>query len=1221
MLSLEAKLAKVRSPNQQNQKQVAVVLSAVEETLRDQGATEFTPTAYFAALLSLLPQSLSTTDIVDKDLAASIVYLLDLVTPHCPEPLLRAKFTQILINIAPALTNTDAEAPLLRPSIGCLESLLLAQDSAAWSIPQNDVGPRRALAGLLNLGLDDRPKVRKRAQEAVTKVLKTPPPSPSLDHPASENCAVATLQSVIDLAKNKNQKSGQHDPRLIHSIQLVHAVAAAGGWPSSKIEPLVNVLLNICRLSNEFLTMAAFNVFEAIFASVTDEATSAKLPRIIEAISELRPSQTDSQLLPPWLAVISRGYEVWAAVEPSQAFQRLPVLYELVSTFLESSAHNIRTSASQCLISLITNCIPDDAILGPDCDELTGIATLTTNLLSLRYQGAWSEVFETIIALFDRLRWKAHPVMGDIVHTVGDLRSNEGFQGKKEADVVLGHAVQAIGPEAFLQILPLNLNKPKQGQSGRAWLLPILRDYTENTNLSHFLTEMVPLSEVMFQRILDHGGAEKTMEIKIFETIIQQVWSTLPGYCTAPLDLAECFDQSFAELLANVLYKQTELRADICKALQLLVESNMAILEVELVNGKEDMLLQHRITKADAKKNLDLLASFASNLLAVLFNVYSQTLPQYRGFILECINAYLGIAPASDIMSTFSKVTTMLEGSLAESVTLSQAEREKGKKTPADNMPPMAHTLMDLVITISPYLPADSYTQLLAIFITIINKKDDPQLQKKAYKIISRIAESDSGKKALSSRVEDLQKVLLKSAETASAPARRDRLDAISHLIEYLPSYDLHFIPSILSEVVISAKEVNERARTAAFDLLVSMGEKMKQGGVVINSKVPGMPSDAPNANATIEEYFTMVSAGLAGSTPHMISASITALTRILYQFKDELQPDLINEMVTTMDLFLTSKNREIVRSVLGFVKVCIISLPKEMVLTKLPTLIPNLMVWSHEHKAHFKVKVKHMIERAIRRFGYDTIEKYVPEEDKKLVINIRKMRDRRKRRKESTDHAGEHEDADPRQKRKRRFTSEFEEAIYGSESDEESDASDVDMDGNRNARSGKRGKKGEQYIVEDEDEPLDLLDKKSLAHISSTKPQKLRANKLKTKAKTNDAGKLVFRDSEEEGADDDALGIGENKDIGDAVSAYVQAISGKHAIKRGQRNRVKFSSKRGLKDDDGDDDMEDADPDPRKGGAAPPKSPGKRDGHGMRSVRGGRVQKGRAGGGYRGRR
>src|SRR6202000_899905 len=87
---------------------------------------------------------------------------------------------------------------------------------------------------------------------------------------------------------------------------------------------------------------------------------------------------------------------------------------------------------------------------------------------------------------------------------------------------------------------------------------------------------------------------------------------------------------------------QAELRTDLCRALQNLVDTNKAITELE---GEEDLVAQSRVSKADAKNNLDHLAGFASNLLAVLFNVYSQTLPQYRGIILRCINAYLSITP------------------------------------------------------------------------------------------------------------------------------------------------------------------------------------------------------------------------------------------------------------------------------------------------------------------------------------------------------------------------------------------------------------------------------------------------------------------------------------------------------------------------------------------------------------------------------------------------
>ena len=247
--------------------------------------------------------------------------------------------------------------------------------------------------------------------------------------------------------------------------------------------------------------------------------------------------------------------------------------------------------------------------------------------------------------MFEAFKWRSSPYLVNIVSTIGELRGNDSFQGKKEADEVLGRAVYAIGPAEILRILPLNIIEQKAGQPGRVWLLPILRDNASNTELAHFRSEMVPLSEALYQRVLEFGQAEKTVEVKIFETIIQQIWSILPGYCELPLDLETAFDQGFAELLSNVLYKQTELRVDVCRALQNLVESNQAIIEVDTGAEGENLVLQRRISKAAAKKNLAHLSGFASNLLAVLFNVYSQTLPHYRGFILQCVNSYLSITP------------------------------------------------------------------------------------------------------------------------------------------------------------------------------------------------------------------------------------------------------------------------------------------------------------------------------------------------------------------------------------------------------------------------------------------------------------------------------------------------------------------------------------------------------------------------------------------------
>ncbi|KAF2768049.1 NUC173-domain-containing protein [Teratosphaeria nubilosa] len=1179
MSSLPERLDKIRSsPKLQNQQQTAVVLNAIEDTLRQQ-KSESTPTAYFAALLSLLGQYISIEKgIVNKEVAHAVVYLLDLVTSHVPAPLLRSKFPHILGSLAPALTHPEAESPLLRASIGCLESLLVAQDAQAWALPQSSSSPRGAVGGLLVLAMDHRPKVRKRAQEALDQVLRHPPPSPSLDHPAADMCAETALRSLQVAAeetaaqkknrKHKKEEQSQHDPNLMHALQLVKSIATAeNGWPSKKVDALCELLLNISRGSNEFLTMAAFKVFEIIFAGLVDEVSSAKLPRLLDAIKDLQPSQNDSQLLPPWIAVLSRGYEVAAQIEPDETFQKLPELVKMVSSFLTASSHTIRISASECFISLLNTCIPDQVILEPsimDDKALEKIAQTLQDLLSVKYQAAWMEVFNVMTAAFEVLKWQSHPLLDGIVQSIGDLRGNDSFAGKKEADAVLSAAIRAMGPDNVLAVLPLNLSKPKAGQAGRAWLLPILRDSVSNTRLAHFRSELVPLSETMFQRVLDHGTAEKTMEIKIFETVVSQIWACLPGYCELPLELREAVDQGFAEQLSNLLYQQPQMRTDICKALQNLVDTNKAIAELELEH-EENLIQQGRVTKGEAQKNLKHLAGFAGNLLAVLFNVYSQTLPHNRGNLLQCINAYLSITPESELMETFERVATMLESSLAEVA----AAKEGGKKQQPSSdeaknkMPPTSHTLMDLVITMSIYLPRQAFAGLFNMAADIVNAQNDPQLQKKAYKLIPRLADSEIGRQAI----------------------QRDRLASITHIIPFLPNNDLHFIPSVLSEVVIGVKEVNEKARNAAFDLLVLMGEKMTEGGKVINAKVPGMSADAPSAEASLEEYFTMVSAGLAGSTPHMISASITALTRLLYEFRQTLKQETVTDLVQTMDLFLTSNNREIVRSVLGFVKVCVISLPTELMLPRLQTLVPNLVVWSHEHKARFKAKVKHIFERMIRRFGVEVVEQWTPESDKKLIANIRKTRDRRKRRKEE----GGEDDAEDgaQERRKGKFESEYDQAVYGSESDEagSEDISDDEVLG-RAVEKGKKAKSGgKQYIVEDEDEPLDLLDGKALANISSTKPVRNRVapagGARKNKAQTDLDGKLVFNEDSDSDADimdfDDA-GMQNGREPGDGtleggINAYVNALKGRDAPQRGQKGKLKFSNKR---DRSGEGDHED---------------------------------------------
>jgi hypothetical protein len=67
--------------------------------------------------------------------------------------------------------------------------------------------------------------------------------------------------------------------------------------------------------------------------------------------------------------------------------------------------------------------------------------------------------------------------------------------------------------------------------------------------------------------------------------------------------------------------------------------------------------------------------------------------------------------------------------------------------------------------------------------------------------------------------------------------------------------------------------------------------------------------------------FFYMVLAGLAATTPHMQSATVQALARLVYEFGGELEA-FLPELLPVVTSLARVKSREVVKSVLGFLKV-----------------------------------------------------------------------------------------------------------------------------------------------------------------------------------------------------------------------------------------------------------------------------------------------------------
>ena len=74
----------------------------------------------------------------------------------------------------------------------------------------------------------------------------------------------------------------------------------------------------------------------------------------------------------------------------------------------------------------------------------------------------------------------------------------------------------------------------------------------------------------------------------------------------------------------------------------------------------------------------------------------------------------------------------------------------------------------------------------------------------------------------------------------------QDRYTLLALLIPLLPSNTMHVIPTLIPEAVLGTKEPSEKARLAAFDLVVAMGRKMGEGGVVKRDLMDGMDENTP---------------------------------------------------------------------------------------------------------------------------------------------------------------------------------------------------------------------------------------------------------------------------------------------------------------------------------------------------------------------------------------
>ncbi|KAJ3144453.1 hypothetical protein HDU89_008231 [Geranomyces variabilis] len=767
---------------------------------------------------------------------------------------------------------------------------------------------------------------------------------------------------------------------------------------------------------------------------------------------------------------------------------------------------------------------------------------------------------------------------------------------------------------------------------------------------------LLPLAERMLEKSGNSWAANRQVEAKLYETLGAQIWSMVPALCsTVPGDAAENFPKvaaHFGRILQALpadafknLPSKPDFRPTVCEATTSLIEGyqSAAARAPTALNAKD----LERATLGLAR-----LREYASRFLNVLCNNYTNVQPDLletskaKGQQLQVlherenqhyaktIRVLLTIADEQNVTSYFmSLVTTLLE---------SQSQQHAEPESAIAQLSKIRdYAVLDLQLILLPFLPdvktktkhlaAESPLLLFYKVLTGQLRDKDPTLQKRTYKALNHVVGAIP---ASALNIEELITRLLdpEVLSNATSGAKNARIQLLQRVCETIPLAQkellLQFVPVALSEVMLATKEASEKARNSAYECLVAMGRKMMTGGLDLPVDEAGMWDMATlqqaldinnvNGNAStgqrasaaalegqvnLREFFMMVIAGLAGETSTMQSASIAALSRLLFEFGPMMDDELLKELIGTIVFVMNTKNREVIKAALGFVKVAIVSLRQEILEDELENLIVAILTHSRQHKSHFKAKVRHIFERLVRKFSYEAIEGFVPEEDKKLLVNIRKRREREKKRKalarQQRDGNGDDDDAnnsDGEQSKKalakggKAVQKQFEDALYGSESElDDSDDEDDDdddkyipdqfKDGLERARSNNGNGSGGRTMIREDGEVADFLDANIVSRVTSApRRSKNSASSSAAGAKGNDFthaadGRMMIDESGSEDENDGAAAAAATPEVPE--DHYKDSLRSEVAFTRTADGRVRFlkpdAKRKRAADDDQD--------------------------------------------------
>lgn len=1140
-----------------------VVLSAICDVIyerRTNGDRQapISPTEYFAALMTAL-------DAASDSHRQEIAQLLCMVLPAVPDAVLRGKFAAVAKCLITVLQEAGDDAALLRSASASLALTLLAQEpsTTAWSRPEL----LRSFQLLLALAMDSRPKVRKAGHKWVVDILEL--------H-AAKGCDVLSTH-IASFAENvfASFKKGDNDDQRL--VLLVAFLKLALPLLQRKVvASLVAALAQFLDANSKTLRLVTYEALDALSSAPEAQLTADALQKLVVAVLDAQSSDSqEAQGSPVAISAVRIPSEALirlAAVNAEAAYDLLPRVVSAVCSHLSTDSDRVQRQATRSLLSVVKATVIPELFAAKDTNEnVARVLASLQSLTSLRFQSAWSHTFPLLADLFRFYGKTSRLAFEPIIITCCELHEAAHQlpqQEQKEKSTQLfalaaGAAVEAMGPQAFLEIVPI-AHPTEIVSEQRAWLLPVFRDALRATRggneLSFFTDVVLPLA-----RACEAGAREATvtpLQAKNLQTRAIQLWNLFPSVCARAVDIDSHF-KKIAKVLASAMAdkRYPELRLAVCQGLQALVKRTRA-LEKSIARRyhceTEDILVEDaenegveteadQLDEAKLARDRAALAKFSGRYVPLLLSFVEEVDPEKdterAQVLLDTLEGFFSLADAHLISTTFKKVMQKLLEATTEAKRV-EADGTVGNSKRATKLRRISHAQMALALALLTHVDDANVALLYRVIKPYLLDDADACMQKRSYAALVAICDSHPTFLSEESQLQDLTRAICESLLTCSVPAKKMRLRVLAHLIRALqaqPATDKlaekELVPNLVGEIMLCTKEANGKAREAAFELLVAMATLLR----------------ARDPQNGIMEFIQMVLGGLAARTPHMRSAAVICLSRLVFEFgrEDAAITQAMPALLKTVLMLLHEKAREVIKSVIGFMKLGIAVLSKDQLAQFVPDMVNGLLVWIGESKNRFRAKNRIILIKLCRKFGYEHVAALVPEEDRALIRHIKKTKEREDKKKSEL----AAEAAERRAAKKNRNS--FEDFMADSD-DEGDDVEAAAMQVLKRKKDLHRKHKGGKMIREDSDDIMDFLDDNAaVKNIFSAQRGRQDNDESDDDFQMSKDGRLIIPQDENDGMDGGS-GSGDDMKIKQDVATQLQRMGLHSKGKNGKGDRIK---------------------------------------------------------------